>query len=199
MSISGGDYVKIANVYELRGIDQTNPIEATGGSSGGDCMGDDPSDTITTTSANAFIVSAVASFGLNLGSPNGNPQAAVEAYTNQAGSLGFKSGYLLNSAAGRAHRWLGHDELQPIGSGAGGVQASALSESAQVQALGAQHRFETRRIDVSLVVASSPSKAARRGRRSAHQHEVGAGRRNRFEARRGAFIEWSRGQVGVGR
>lgn len=30
----------------------------------------------------------------------GNPQAPVEAYTNQAGSLGFKSGYLLNSAPG---------------------------------------------------------------------------------------------------
>lgn len=100
VSIGGGDYVKIANVYELRGIEQASPIEATGGSSGGDCVSDDPSDTITTGSVNAFIVSGVASFGLNLGSPNGNPQAAVDAYTNQAGSLGFKSGYLLNSAAG---------------------------------------------------------------------------------------------------
>ena len=45
-------------------------------------------------------MSAVASFGLNLGSPNGNPQAPVEAYTSQAGSLGFKSGYLLNSSSG---------------------------------------------------------------------------------------------------
>jgi hypothetical protein len=100
VSLSGGDYVKIANVYELRGIDQASPLDAVGGSSGGDCAGDDPSDTITTATANDFIVSAVASFGLNLGSPNGNPQAAVEAYTNQAGSLGFKSGYLLNSSAG---------------------------------------------------------------------------------------------------
>jgi hypothetical protein len=100
VSLSGGDYVKMANVYELRGIDQASPIEAVGGSSGGDCASDDPSDSITTATANAFIVSAVASFGLNLGSPNGNPQAPLEAYTNQAGSLGFKSGYLLNSGSG---------------------------------------------------------------------------------------------------
>ena len=100
VSVSGGEYVKIANVYELRGIDQATPVEATGGGSGGDCVSDDPSDGITTVTANAFIVSAVASFGLNLGSPSGNPQAPLEAYTNQAGSLGFKSGYLLNSAAG---------------------------------------------------------------------------------------------------
>ena len=100
VSISGGDYVKIANVYELRGIDQTAPLEAVGGGSGGDCASDSPSDGITTVTTNAFVVSAVAAFGLNLGSPNGNPRAPVEAYTNQAGSLGFKSGYLLNSATG---------------------------------------------------------------------------------------------------
>ena len=100
VSISGGDYVKIANVYELRGIDQAAPLEAVGGGSGGDCASDSPSDSITIVTTNAFVVSAVAAFGLNLGSPNGNPQAPVEAYTTGAGSLGFKSGYLLNSASG---------------------------------------------------------------------------------------------------
>jgi hypothetical protein len=100
VSISGGDYVKIANVYELRGMDQTHPIEAVGGSSGAACNNDGPSDGIATATANDFIVSGVGTFGLNLGSPNGNPQAPVEAYTNQAGSLGFKSGYLLNSSSG---------------------------------------------------------------------------------------------------
>lgn len=100
ISISGGDYVKVANVIELRGIDQTTTVEATGGSAGGDCASDGPSDTITTGTANDFIVSAVAAFGLNSGSPKGNPQSPVEAYTNQAGSLGFKAGYLLNAASG---------------------------------------------------------------------------------------------------
>src|SRR5260221_693694 len=100
VSLSGGEYVKIANVYELRGIDQTGPVEAAGGSSGASCNSDDPSDSIASVTANDFIVSGVATFGSNLGSPNGTPQVPVEAYTNQAGSLGFKSGYVLNSASG---------------------------------------------------------------------------------------------------
>jgi hypothetical protein len=100
VSISGGDYVKVANVIELRGIDQSGTVEATGGSLGHDCADDGPNDTITTTTANDFIVSAVAAFGLNLGTPKGNPQTPAEAYTNQSGSLGFKSGYLLNAGTG---------------------------------------------------------------------------------------------------
>lgn len=100
VSVSGGDYVKVANVYELRGMDQGSPVEATGGSAGNSCVGDDPSDTVGGSTEGAFVVSVVAAFGLNLGAPNGNPQAPLEAYTNQAGSLGFKSGYLLNAPAG---------------------------------------------------------------------------------------------------
>jgi hypothetical protein len=107
VSIGGGDYAKVAQVYELRGIDQTNPAEAVGGSAGGDCGTDGPSDTITTTTANDFIVTGVATFGSNLGTPKGNPQTPAEAYTNQSGSLGFKSGYLLN--AGTGLRTLGWD------------------------------------------------------------------------------------------
>ncbi len=100
ISISGGDYVKVAHVYELRGMEQGTSVDATGGSGGTSCNGDDPSDTVAGTTGNAFVVSAVAAFGLNLGNPSGNPQAPIEAYTNQAGSLGFKSGYLLNAPAG---------------------------------------------------------------------------------------------------
>ena len=55
--ISGGDLRQDRQCgYELRGIDQTTVVEATGGSSGGDCASDDPSDTLTTATANDFIV-----------------------------------------------------------------------------------------------------------------------------------------------
>lgn len=100
VSINGGDYAKVANVYELRGIDQGTTAEATGGSNGGDCGNDGPNDTVGGATANGFVVSVVAAFGGNQGSPTGNPQAPLEAYTNQAGSLGFKSGYVLNAPAG---------------------------------------------------------------------------------------------------
>jgi hypothetical protein len=100
VSISGGDYVKIANLYELRGIDQSLPLEASAGSSGASCTSDDPSDAISTATANDFIISGVATLGSNLGSPTGNPQAPIEAYTSQGGSLGFKSGYVQNATAG---------------------------------------------------------------------------------------------------
>jgi hypothetical protein len=107
VSISGGDYVKIANVIELRGIDQSSVVEASGGSAGGDCASDGPSDTITTATANDFIVTGVAAFGLNSGTPKGNPQTPTDAYTNQAGSLGFRSGYVQNATA--ALRTMGWD------------------------------------------------------------------------------------------
>jgi hypothetical protein len=100
VSITGGDYVKVANVIELRGIDQSTTVEATGGSLGNDCASDGPNDTITTATANDFIVTTVAAFGSYLGTPKGTPQNPVEAYTNQSGSLGFKSGYLLNAGTG---------------------------------------------------------------------------------------------------
>jgi hypothetical protein len=100
VSINGGDYAKVANVYELRGMDQGTSAEANGGSAGGDCATDGPNDTVGGTTANGFVVSVVAAFGGNQGSPSGNPQTPLEAYTNQAGSLGFKSGYVVNAPSG---------------------------------------------------------------------------------------------------
>jgi hypothetical protein len=106
VAISGGDYVKIAHVLELRGIDQSKPVETTGGSSGESCDEDGPNDNITTTMANDFIVSGVAAFGLNSGSPKGAPQTPVDAFDDQAGSLGFRSGYVQNaSAVARSIGW----------------------------------------------------------------------------------------------
>jgi hypothetical protein len=100
ISISGGEYAKIASAFELRGMDQTNPLEISSGSSGGDCVSDDPSDSLTTATANDFVVTVVGAFGLNSGSPTGTPSAPTENDSNQAGSLGMKSGYVLNAAAG---------------------------------------------------------------------------------------------------
>lgn len=107
VAVTGGDYVKIANVMELRGIEQSTVVDASGGSSGASCNGDDPSDGITTTTANDFIVSGVASYGSYAGSPNGSPQTGVEAYSDQAGSLGFRSAYIANASVGA--RTLGWD------------------------------------------------------------------------------------------
>jgi hypothetical protein len=100
VSITGGDYVKIANVIELRGIDQNTLLDGTAGTSGDSCTSDGPNDNITTTVSNDFILTAVAAFGLNLGSPKGTPQTPQEAYTDQAGSLGLRTGYVANASAG---------------------------------------------------------------------------------------------------
>jgi hypothetical protein len=102
--ISGAEFGKIVNLYELRGVDQANPVAATGGGSGGNCSNavDDPSDSVSTSVANTFMLTTVATFGSDAGTPT-TMQTQTYSFTN--GAMGFKAGYKANYASTSLITW----------------------------------------------------------------------------------------------
>jgi hypothetical protein len=95
--ITGSQMGKVVNVLELRGIDQASPVLSVGGSPGGNCSSDDPSDPITTAVDNALILTTVATFGTEAGTPS---SLQTETFAGNDGSVGFKGGFLGPVAAG---------------------------------------------------------------------------------------------------
>jgi hypothetical protein len=91
---SGSEFAKVANVYELKGVDQVNPIDnagaATGGGTAGNCSSSDPTGSVTTVTSNAFLLTTVGTFGTDAGTPS---SGQVQTLTRSAGSIGFKAGY----------------------------------------------------------------------------------------------------------
>ncbi len=100
--ITGAEFGKIVNLYELRGVDQVNPVAAVGGTSGVNCSGDDPSDSVSTSVANTFMLTTVATFGSDAGSPT-TMQTQTYSFTN--GSMGFKAGYKANYVSASLITW----------------------------------------------------------------------------------------------
>jgi hypothetical protein len=97
VTTSTNAFAKIANILELKGVDQVNSIDnagaATGGSNGANCESDDPNDAVTTVTNKAFLVTTVGLFG---GSDAGGPNATTgqtQTLTALQGQLGFKAGY----------------------------------------------------------------------------------------------------------
>jgi hypothetical protein len=96
ITTSTNAFAKIANIYELKGVDQVNSIDnngaATGGTSSANCASDDPSDALTTVTNRSFLVSTVALFGSDSGGPNAMT-GQTQTFTTVQGGLGFKAGY----------------------------------------------------------------------------------------------------------
>jgi hypothetical protein len=100
--ISGGEFGKTVNLYELRGVDQGNPVAAVGGTSGNNCDNDDPSDSVSTSVANTFMLTTVASMGSDAGTPT---TMQTQTYTFLNGGMGFKAGYKANYASTSLITW----------------------------------------------------------------------------------------------
>ena len=103
--------MKIANVYELRGIDQTAPLEASAGSAGGDCSTDDPNDGINTATANDFIVSGVATLGSGPRRAKRQASSATRGVHESSGLARLQVGLRTERQHGHAHHRLEHVEL----------------------------------------------------------------------------------------
>lgn len=104
---SGQEFAKVASVYELKGVDQANPIDnagaATGGGTAGNCAGADPTATVTTVTNNAFLLTTVGTFGTDAGTAS---SGQTQTYSQSVGGIGFKAGYKAMLAAGSTTvRW----------------------------------------------------------------------------------------------
>jgi hypothetical protein len=97
LRITGAEFGKIVNVYELKGVDLTNPVAAVGGTSGNNCSTDDPSDAVSTSVAGTFMLSTVGTFGTDAGTAT---TGQTQTYTFNNGSMGFKAGYKANFPTG---------------------------------------------------------------------------------------------------
>jgi hypothetical protein len=96
VQIEGAEFGVIANVIEFVNVEEPNvnplaPIDATAGSPGINCSNDDPNDAVLVVSADAWILSGVATFGSGLGTASSGQTQTHEA---TSGTLGFKAGYL---------------------------------------------------------------------------------------------------------
>jgi hypothetical protein len=95
VQINGAEFGVIANVIELVNVEQPNldplfSVDAIGGSPGINCTGDDPNDDILVASADAWILTGVATFGSGMGTPS---SGQAETYSTTSGTIGFKAGY----------------------------------------------------------------------------------------------------------
>jgi hypothetical protein len=102
LRITGAEFGKIVNIYELRGVDQTNPTAAVGGGSGVNCSGDDPSDSVSTSVANPFMLTTVATFGSDAGTAT---TGQTQTYSFSNGAMGFKAGHKANYASTTLITW----------------------------------------------------------------------------------------------
>ncbi|HEX6764784.1 MAG TPA: hypothetical protein VF103_04885, partial [Polyangiaceae bacterium] len=102
LRITGAEFGKIVNVYELKGVDLANPVAAVGGTSGVNCSSDDPSDSVSTATANTFMLTTVATFGTDAGTAT---TGQTQTFSFNNGAMGFKAGYKANYATGSLITW----------------------------------------------------------------------------------------------
>jgi hypothetical protein len=103
VTIVGGEFGKIATVYQLDGIDQLEPIVVVGGSSGGNCLMDDPRDSVDSPSIGNWALTTVGTVASDVGWPvSGQIETFSSTVDSQMGSLrlGFKAGYLPDLSPG---------------------------------------------------------------------------------------------------
>lgn len=99
--ISDAEFGLIVNVAEFTGVDRLTPVEAAANGLNNNCGSDDPNDSVTTVSPNAWIYSIAAFF--NPGSPVGSPGGSGQIETldlKPAGQFGAIAGYKPNVPIG---------------------------------------------------------------------------------------------------
>ena len=104
---SGAEFAKIASVYELKGVDQTNPVDNVGravaGGATGNCGTSDPNHSVTTVTNNTWVLSTVSTFGTDAGSVQ---TGQTQTHSSVSGGMGFKASYKPNLPIGSNNiRW----------------------------------------------------------------------------------------------